>query len=119
MSLLPVKIGASVAGTAHVAQSVLSPGVRIGAHASVDDCVLMPGVRVGRGARLRGAIVEEGVAVPPGFEAGFNVELDRTRFTVTDNGIVVVSGNPARERSAVKPIARDIGLSATIIPTVS
>jgi ADP-glucose pyrophosphorylase len=47
----------------------------------------MPGVRVSRGARLRGAIVEEGVAVPPGFEAGFDVELDRARFTVQRTGL--------------------------------
>jgi glucose-1-phosphate adenylyltransferase len=90
---LPIKIGASVAGTAHVAQSVLSPGVRIGEHASVDGSVLMPSVHVGRGARLRGVIVDEGVAVPPGFEAGFDVEHDRTRFTVTEKGIVVISGD--------------------------
>jgi glucose-1-phosphate adenylyltransferase len=100
--LQSAKIGAGVDGTSHVSQSVLSPGVRIEPHASVEGCVLMPNVRIGRGARLRKAIVEDGVTVPTGFQAGFDLESDRKRFTVTPGGVVVICEPATCERPTPK-----------------
>jgi glucose-1-phosphate adenylyltransferase len=112
------KIGGRVCDGARVARSVLSPGVRIEKGAWVEDCVLMPGARVGEGARIRRAIIEEGVRIPADFQVGWNLERDRTRYTISPSGVVVVSETPeiaeptvthaVQERTVIgfKPAAR-------------
>jgi glucose-1-phosphate adenylyltransferase len=91
--LVPVRIGALVDRTAKVCKSILSSRVCVGANASLENSILLPGARVERDARLRRAIVEEGAVVPRGFEAGFDLEEDRSRLTVTDTGIVIITGS--------------------------
>ncbi|MFN2238397.1 MAG: glucose-1-phosphate adenylyltransferase [Thermoanaerobaculia bacterium] len=71
-------------------RSILSPRVKINSFSHVDECILMDGVDVGRHARLRRTIVDKGVRIPPHAAIGYDVELDRKRFTVTESGIVVV-----------------------------
>jgi glucose-1-phosphate adenylyltransferase len=73
-----------------VRRSILSPGVRINSFATVDDSILFDNVRIGRNARVRRAIIDKGVEVPPGMSIGYDLALDRERFTVTENGIVVI-----------------------------
>ena len=102
------KLGASMSGTAHISQSVLSPGVRIEEYAFIEDCILMPGVRVGREARLRRAIVEEGITIPAGFQAGLDAEHDRTHHTVSEAGVVVVCNTPSAETPTVVPFERTV-----------
>jgi glucose-1-phosphate adenylyltransferase len=58
---------------------------------SIDQSILMPGVRVGRHARIRRAIIDRDVLIPRGALIGYNLEEDRMRHTVTDDGIVVVT----------------------------
>ena len=91
---------AQVHSDSRVAQSVLSPCVRIDGGVEIDRAILLPGVRVGKGARIRRAIVEEGVQLPAGFTVGFDLEHDRKEHTVTDSGIVVIS----QTASNAKPI---------------
>lgn len=71
--------------------SILSPGCYIHSHGLVTDSILFPNVDVGRGARVHRAIVEKGIKIPPGFEVGVNLDKDRERFHVTDEGIVVIA----------------------------
>ena len=73
-----------------VKHCVLSPKVYVHSWAEVDDSVLMDGVDVGRHCRIRRAIIDKGVAIPPGTVIGYDLEQDRTRFTVTESGIVVI-----------------------------
>jgi glucose-1-phosphate adenylyltransferase len=83
-------------------RSVLSPGVRINSFAHVEESVLMDGVDVGRRARIRRAIVDKGVHVPAGVEIGYDLEADRRRFHVSEEGIVVVAKDAVLgERSSV------------------
>src|SRR5579884_925938 len=74
----------------HVDRSILSPRVRVNSFAEVSESVLFDGVEVGRHARIRRAIVDKNVVVPPGTRIGFDLEVDRRRFTVSEGGIVVV-----------------------------
>ena len=71
-------------------RSVLSPGVHVHSYAEVDDSVLMDGVDVGREAVVRRAILDKNVRIAPGARIGVDPKADRERFTVSDNGIVVV-----------------------------
>jgi glucose-1-phosphate adenylyltransferase len=58
--------------------------------AQVEDCVIFDNVEIGRHARIRRAIIDKDVKIPPGEVIGYDLGKDRQRFTVTDNGIVVI-----------------------------
>jgi glucose-1-phosphate adenylyltransferase len=65
--------------------------VRVNSFSHIEESVLFPLVDVGRGAKLRRCIVDKGVHIPPGETIGYDLEADRKRFTVSEQGVVVVS----------------------------
>jgi glucose-1-phosphate adenylyltransferase len=73
-----------------VRRSVLGPEVYVHSHAVVEECVLLDGVEVGNDAVVRRAIVDKQVVIPPGARIGVDPERDAARFTVSQNGIVVI-----------------------------
>jgi len=77
-----------VGGT--VRHSILASRVRVEEGAAVDDSILFDNVTVGAGAALRRCIVDKGVKIPPGETIGFDPGKDRERFTLSENGVVVV-----------------------------
>ncbi len=84
-----VGAGTIVSG-ATVRQSVIAPNVRLHAGAYVEGSVLMEGVQIGRGAVVRRAILDKDVVVPEGAHIGVDHELDRSRYHVSDGGVVVL-----------------------------
>jgi glucose-1-phosphate adenylyltransferase len=84
-----VSPGAVISG-ALVENSIVSPDVHVHSWAHVEGSVLMEGVDVGRHAVIRNAIIDKNVVIPEGTEIGVNLERDRSRYTVSDNGIVVI-----------------------------
>ncbi|MEJ2069182.1 MAG: hypothetical protein P8X65_10705 [Syntrophobacterales bacterium] len=78
---------------AKVVNSVLSPGVKVGAGAEVEAAILWDKVSLGAGAKIRRAVIEDGVTVPPGFTIGYDSEADAQHFTLTEEGVVVVPNN--------------------------
>lgn len=89
----------SIISGGRIHRSVLSPGCRINSFSEVEESVLLENVRVGRHARLRRCIVDKGVEIPSGTHIGFDLEADRKRFTVTENGIVVIRKGAILEQS--------------------
>lgn len=83
--------GGCVIQAARIARSVLSSGARVADGCDVDESLLMPRCSLGRGSVLRRAIVDEGCVVPPGTRVGLDAEDDARRFTVTPQGVVLVT----------------------------
>lgn len=76
-----------------VYHSILSPNVRINSYAEVTDSILFENVNIGRYVKIKRAIIDKNVVVPPHTEIGYNLEEDRKRFVVSENGIVVIPKN--------------------------
>ncbi len=92
-----VGAGTIVSG-GHIERSVCSSDVRVNSYSQVEESVLFPRVEVGRRARLRRCIVDKGVRIPPGEVIGEDPEADARRFSVSENGVVVVTRDDYHQR---------------------
>ena len=73
-----------------VQNSILSSSVVIGDGATVADSILFNDVEVGDGCQLRKCIIDKHVKIPPGTKIGINRAEDEKRFTISEQGVVVV-----------------------------
>jgi glucose-1-phosphate adenylyltransferase len=73
-----------------VDRSILGPRVRVNSFSDVSESILFDDVEVGRHAQVRRAIIDKGVFVPPGMAIGYDLEADHRRFTVSEQGVVVI-----------------------------
>lgn len=83
--------GGCIVSGGRVQRSILSPNVRINSYSEVYDSILLEGVNVGRYAKVRHAIIDKDVNIPPGTVIGYNPKDDKKRFTISENGVVVVA----------------------------
>jgi glucose-1-phosphate adenylyltransferase len=81
--------GVIVSGS-RVERSILGPRCFIHSWANVSESILFDDVEIGRNCRIRRAIIDKHVKVPAGTEIGYDEEADRRRFTVSDEGVVVI-----------------------------
>ncbi|MGF1751132.1 MULTISPECIES: glucose-1-phosphate adenylyltransferase [Vibrio] len=82
--------GAIISG-AQIKHSLISSDVRVEDRAEVTDSILLPNATVGMDCKLQKVIVGEGCQIPDGMIIGFDAEQDKARFTVSENGIVLVT----------------------------
>ena len=93
MALDSIVSGGCILSGGRVQKSVLAPDVRVHQHADVQESVIMENVEIGAGSRIRRAIIDKGVVIPPDTVIGYDTEADRAQYTVTEDGIVVVTTN--------------------------
>ena len=83
--------GGCIISGATVNQSVLFSDVYVHSFSEITDSVVMPDVEIGRHVKLKRVVVDKGAYVPDGMEIGFDLELDRKRFYVSEKGITLVT----------------------------
>lgn len=71
-------------------RSVLGNRCRINSFSQVEQAVLFENVQIGRHVKIRRAIIDKDVEIPAGTEIGYDVEADKKRWFVSENGIVVI-----------------------------
>jgi glucose-1-phosphate adenylyltransferase len=76
-----------------VKNSILSPGVSIAGGAHIQDSILLEGVHIGKGAWLRRVIVDKFSRIPGRFMIGRDIKEDKKNFMISDAGIRVVPKN--------------------------
>ena len=80
----------SIVSGAHVERSIIGTSAFIDHDAHVTESIIFPGVHVGAGARLHRCIIDKNVIVPDWYRIGLEPERDREQFAVSDEGIVVI-----------------------------
>jgi glucose-1-phosphate adenylyltransferase len=73
-----------------VKQSILFPNARVHEGATVEASLLFENVIVERNARLTKCIIDKNVRVPEGEAIGLDRDRDADRFTISEQGVVVV-----------------------------
>ncbi len=80
----------SIISGGHVRTSVIASSVTIESGAYVEGSVIMPGVRIGPNAVIRRAILDKNVVISANAQIGVDLEHDRSRYTISPGGIVVL-----------------------------
>jgi glucose-1-phosphate adenylyltransferase len=80
----------SIVSGAHVERSIVGPGTFIDHDAHVTDSIIFPDVTIGPGVRLHRCIIDKNVVVPEWTRLGLEPDQDSERFTVSDEGVVVI-----------------------------
>lgn len=91
IALDSIVCGGCIISGARVQNSVLSPDIVVQDYSEVRESVVMERVRIGEHCKIRRAIIDKDVVIPPKTEIGYDLDLDRQRFHVTESGLVVIS----------------------------
>ncbi|HEV2245190.1 MAG TPA: glucose-1-phosphate adenylyltransferase [Terriglobia bacterium] len=84
-----VSSGSIISG-GRVTRSIISPNVRVNSYTDIEGSILFSHVNVGRYSRIRRAIIDRHINLPERTEIGYDLEEDRKKYHVSDEGIVVV-----------------------------
>jgi glucose-1-phosphate adenylyltransferase len=82
--------GCIVSGSV-VRHSLLFSHVHVHSYCNIEDSVILPDVTIGRHCDIRRAVLDRGCILAPGEKIGVDLEADRKRFHVTENGVVLVT----------------------------
>lgn len=83
--------GGCVISGSTIRHSLLFSNVRVNSYCEIDDSVILPEVKIGRHSKIKKAVVDKGCKVPPETLIGYDLEMDKKNFTVTPNGVVLVT----------------------------
>jgi glucose-1-phosphate adenylyltransferase len=91
IALDSIVCGGCIISGARVQNSVLSPDIVVQDYSEVRESIVMERVRIGEHCKIRRAIIDKDVVIPPKTEIGYDLDLDRQRFDVTESGLIVIS----------------------------
>jgi glucose-1-phosphate adenylyltransferase len=94
-SLDSIVSGGCIISGGKVVRSVLSRNVRVHSFSTIEDSIIFSDVEIGERAQIRRAIIDKNIRISPGVKIGYDREVDRNKYFVTDSGIVVLS-SPSR-----------------------
>jgi glucose-1-phosphate adenylyltransferase len=83
--------GGCIISGAMVQNSLLFSNVHVHSYSLVDESVLLPNVEVGRNVVIKRAVIDKLCVIPDGMQIGVDLEVDKKRFHVSENGIVLVT----------------------------
>ncbi len=83
--------GGCIISGARVKRSVIFFGTEIERGSVIKDSVVLPKVDIGKNCRITRAIIDKACAIPDDMVIGEDLDADRERFHVTENGIVLVT----------------------------
>jgi len=83
--------GGCILSGARVKRSVIFFATEIERGSYIKDSVILPKVSIGKNCRITSAIIDKACIIEDGMVIGEDIEDDRKRFHVTDNGIVLVT----------------------------
>ncbi len=83
--------GGCIISGSSITQSVIFSNVHVHSYSMIQDSVIMPNVEISRHVKLNRVVVDSDTRIPEGVEIGFDVELDRKRFYVSEKGITLVT----------------------------
>ena len=65
--------------------------MRVNSYSTIKDSVLLPEVEIGQNCHIQNAVIDKGTQIPDGTNIGVNIEDDKERFRVTENGIILIT----------------------------
>lgn len=83
--------GGCIISGARVRHSLLFSSVVVNAYSEIADSVVLPEVVIGERCRLRKVVIDKGCKIPDGTVIGEHPEEDRRRFSVSPNGVILVT----------------------------
>ena len=90
-----IAIGAgSLVTGARIRNSILRREVIVEEDVEIDDCIIMDYTVIRRGSRLKRVIVDRYNDIAPNTRIGFDAAADRSRYTVSEGGVVVLPKGP-------------------------
>ena len=82
--------GGCIVSGARVNQSLLFSDVRVEVGTELNRAVVLPHVRIGRNCKITRAIIDTGCVIPDGTVIGADLDADRKKYSVTEQGVVLV-----------------------------
>ncbi|MBK9020137.1 MAG: glucose-1-phosphate adenylyltransferase [Sulfuritalea sp.] len=90
-----IAIGAgSLVTGARIRNSILRREVIVEEDVEIDDCIIMDYTVIRRGSRLKRVIVDRYNDIAPNTRIGFDAAADRSRYAVSEGGVVVLPKGP-------------------------
>jgi glucose-1-phosphate adenylyltransferase len=81
-----------------VKRSVVFFNTHIETGTYIKDSVVLPKVHIGKNCTIQNTIIDKGTVIPDNFEVGVDLEKDRERFVVTEEGIVLITPGQMNQR---------------------
>jgi glucose-1-phosphate adenylyltransferase len=83
--------GGCIISGSTVRHSLLFSNVKVNSYSTIENSVILPDVSIARGCKIRKAVIDKGCRIPKGMEIGVDLAVDRDRFYVSPQGVVLVT----------------------------